>query len=108
MDCLERLVMPDDLYERERKRLGLYLDHDYDIIRDELRVVEIIKSKCMGNDNMYLLCVCNNYYSYKDHCEQGFNGVVSINLNKEDELTREEFTLMRDVLIGDFKIITKR
>ena len=66
LEALERLVMPDDLYQRERERLGLTAGHDYDLIKKELQSFEILKKNLLFelttielNDSHYVLRVIN-------------------------------------------------
>lgn len=44
LECLERLAMPDDVYKKEREKLGLEVGEDYYAIKDELIVFrELLK-----------------------------------------------------------------
>lgn len=82
------------------------VDDDFELYHDKVKqtllkaqeqekVLEIIKKKCVGNDNLYLVKTSINYKQYLGTAKLGIDNIVNINLKENDLLTQEEFELLK-------------
>ena len=84
-------------------------DEQMNILGKYTSAVDIIKLKCIGNDNLQLVKeaididnpLINEALKYKHYlmgADLGIRNIVNINLKEKDLLTEEEFNLLKEVL----------
>lgn len=64
----------------------------------EHNALEIIKEKCVGNDNLYLVKETIDYKHYSGKAQLGIDNIVNINLKEKDLLIEEEFNVLKEVV----------
>lgn len=86
------------------KCLKDFCDKEFDIIKQALlktqaehKALEIIKEKCVGNDNLLLVKEARSYKHYLGKAQLGIDNIVNTELEEKDLLTEEEFNVLKGV-----------
>lgn len=66
--------------------------------QEQEKVIKIIKEKCIGNDNIYLVYVSKNYELYKSAADLGIRNITQVSLNEDELLTEAEFETLKEGL----------
>lgn len=90
------------------RRYYQQLDRCRDIIKNYIlkaqeqeKVLDIIKNKCINNDNMYLINVSIDYEQYKMMAYNGINNIIRVFLKEEDLLDGGEFGALKEWVEND-------
>lgn len=72
------------------------------------QALEIIKKKCLYDDNLFYVAICTNYNMYKEKMNKKYDKIIEkttwndkVLLDYLKLLTEEEFHLLKEVLYDD-------
>ena len=66
--------------------------------QEQEKVLELIKEKCFGNDNLYLVNDSINYNQYLEKAKLGIDNIIDVILKENELLTEKEFELLKKCL----------
>ena len=94
-ECLKRIDERNYLTQRERKEFLSVIEKDLARLEQLEKALEIIKTKCATNTNLWLVVCTRTYEDYESFVENKDHKLVRLEHNI---LTQQEYELLKGVL----------
>ena len=94
-ECLKIIDERNYLTQRERKEFLSVIEKDLTRLEQLEKALEIIKTKCATNTNLWLVVCTRTYEDYESFVENKDHKLVRI---EQNILTQQEYELLKEVL----------
>ena len=94
-ECLKIIDERNYLTQRERKEFLSVIEKDLTRLEQLEKALEIIKTKCATNTNLWLVFCTRTYEDYESFVENKDHKLVRI---EQNILTQQEYELLKEVL----------